>query len=74
MNKIKEIMTAYAAALNPSEEQKEIAESRLTECIRCESWKHDGLIERCGICNCPTKGKIFTPVGPSGCPLGKWTK
>jgi len=38
MNKIKEIILAYAIKFNPTEEQKEIAEKRLETCASCEFW------------------------------------
>ena len=33
MNKIKEILLAYATKINPTEEQKEVAEKRLEICM-----------------------------------------
>lgn len=74
MNKIKEIILSYAAAINPTEEQKEVAEKRLAICMDCEEWASDALIPHCKVCGCATKGKVFTPVGSGGCPKGKWTE
>lgn len=73
MNKIKEIVLAYAAAINPTEEQKEVAEVRLATCMGCEQWGESALgIAYCKMCGCATKGKVFTPVGMQACPLNKW--
>jgi hypothetical protein len=73
MNKIKEIVLAYAAAINPTEEQKQVAEVRLATCMGCEQWGESALgIAYCKMCGCATKGKVFTPVGMQGCPLNKW--
>lgn len=73
MNKIKEIVLSYAAMVNPTEEQKAMAEIRLATCMECEQWKENALgIEYCGMCGCATKGKIFTPKGLEACPLKKW--
>jgi hypothetical protein len=74
MNKIKEIVLSYANMLNPTEEQKYMAEIRLATCMACEQWKENNLgIEYCGMCDCATKAKIFTPKGSGACPLKKWT-
>jgi hypothetical protein len=73
MNKIKEIILSYAAAINPTEEQKEVAEVRLATCMDCEQWAESALgIAYCKLCGCATKGKVFTPVGMQACPLSKW--
>ena len=73
MNKIKEIILSYATMVNPTEEQKYIAEIRLRECMNCEQWKENSLgIEYCDMCGCATKGKIFSPKGAGACPLKKW--
>lgn len=73
MNRIKEIIIAYATMVNPTEQQKEMAEIRLKTCMGCEEWKENGLgIEYCGMCGCATKGKIFSPKGVEACPLNKW--
>jgi len=65
MNKIKEIILAYATMVNPTEEQKKMAEIRLETCNAVG-------IEYCGKCGCATKGKIFSPKGIQACPLSKW--
>jgi len=72
IDKIKEIIQSYAIALNPTEEQRKIAEIRLLTCIRCEHWDKTVGIEYCKLCGCATKGKIFTPKGLEACPEKKW--
>ena len=73
MNKIKEIILSYATMVNPTEEQKAMAEVRLATCMECEEWKQNVVgIEYCGMCGCATKGKIFSPKGIQACPLSKW--
>lgn len=73
MNKIKEIVLSYAAMVNPTDEQKEIAEVRLATCMQCEQWKENVVgIDYCGMCGCATRAKIFTPKGLEACPLKKW--
>ena len=73
LSKIKEIIQAYAIAINPTKEQKQWAEKRLEICMKCEHWKSQLGIEYCGKCGCATKGKVFSPKGMEACPLGKWT-
>jgi hypothetical protein len=74
MNKIVEIVTAWATAINPSEEQKEVAQKRLEICMGCENWKENAVgIAYCGLCGCATKGKVFSPKGTQACPQKKWT-
>jgi len=72
MNKIKEIIMSYAAAINPTEEQKKTAEERLEICTKCEFWV-EGAINYCGKCGCPTAAKIFSPGRLAACPELKWT-
>lgn len=74
MNKIKEIVLAWAFKMNPSQEQKEVAEERLKTCMGCEYWRESAVgIEYCSKCGCSTRAKVFSPVGASACPLNKWT-
>ena len=72
MNKIKEIIIAWATKMNPTEEQKQIAEQRLEICTGCEFWR-GSPIEHCSKCGCATKGKVFSPRGADACPEKKWT-
>ncbi len=71
MNKITEIIKAWATAINPTAEQKLYAEIRLETCMECEHWK-EGLVSTCSLCGCATKGKVFSPRGIQACPIGKW--
>lgn len=74
MNKVKEIVLSWAAAINPTEEQKKVAEIRLQTCMNCEFWAENALgIQYCSKCGCATKGKVFSPVGQQACPENKWT-
>lgn len=71
MNKIQEIVQAWATAINPSDEQREVAEQRLQICMTCEFWSNS-LVATCTKCGCATKGKVFSPRGIQACPEGKW--
>jgi hypothetical protein len=73
MNKIKEIIIAYATALNPTDEQKEVAEKRLEICMACEFWVQSAIKDYCDKCGCITSVKVFSPVGSDACPEKKWT-
>ena len=72
MNKVKEILLSYMTAINPTDEQKEVAEKRLEICVSCEHWVQNP--ERCSLCGCLTRGKIFSPRGADACPAQKWTE
>ena len=73
MNKLKEIVLSYATKLNPTEEQKEIAEQRLEICMQCEFWVQSNIRDYCGKCGCTTSAKVFSPKGADACPEKKWT-
>lgn len=73
MNKVKEILLSYATAINPTEEQKEIAEKRLEICMNCEFWVQSAIRDYCSKCGCTTSAKVFSPRGASACPEKKWT-
>lgn len=73
MNKVKEIILSYAAKINPTEEQKEIAEKRLEICTTCEFWVQGAVRDYCSKCGCTTSAKVFSPVGANACPMQKWT-
>lgn len=74
MNKISEIIQSYAAAINPTQEQKEIAAIRLKTCMNCEFWAENAIgMQYCSKCGCLTKGKVFSPKGQQACPEEKWT-
>ena len=73
MHKIKEIIASYARMVNPTEEQKEVAEQRLKICMTCEFWGQNAAgIEYCKRCGCATKAKVFSPRGLQACPENKW--
>lgn len=73
MNKIQEIIQSYARMVNPTEEQKKLAEIRLESCITCDQFAKNSLgIEYCKKCGCATKAKVFSPKGMQACPLDKW--
>jgi hypothetical protein len=73
MNKVKEILLSYMTAMNPTEEQKEVAEKRLEICANCEFWVQSSVRDYCGKCFCTTSAKVFSPVGADACPEKKWT-
>ena len=71
--KIKEIIESYARMVNPTEEQKEVAEIRLKTCMGCEFWGENAAgIQYCKRCGCATKAKVFSPRGLKACPENKW--
>lgn len=74
MNKIVEIVTAWARAANPTSEQKKIAMLRYSVCKGCEWNKPNKMYsENCSLCWCPLEKKIFTPA-KGACQKGKWDK
>ena len=72
MNKVKEILLSYMTAMNPTQEQKEIAEKRLEICADCEFWVQSTMRDYCNKCGCTTSAKVFSPVGADACPEKKW--
>lgn len=72
MNKLKEILLSYAASFSPTDEQKQLAEKRLSICMACEFWVKGAVRDYCDICKCTTSAKVFSPKGASACPQGKW--
>jgi hypothetical protein len=77
MLKLVEIAKAWIAAANPTPEQKEIADYRISICNKCPNKK---LLEQfntyvCGLCGCPLEKKIFSPQpGEQACPDQRWKK
>lgn len=69
---IQEIVRSYLTKITASENDKKLADLRLSVCDSCES-KHKTLIGVyvCKICGCALGGKAFTPL-KDRCPLGKW--
>jgi hypothetical protein len=72
MNKIVEIFTAWGISFNPNDSQAELAAERIKVCNDCE-FKQSNPIQRCTVCGCALKAKIFTPV-KDACPKGKWNE
>jgi hypothetical protein len=74
LDKLSEIFESYMIAINPSDEQKDVAAKRLETCMSCEYWETSATGAKvCSKCGCYTKGKIFSPKGSEACPMGKWT-
>jgi len=69
-----EIAVAWKRAANPTEEQQQIAENRLSICDSCEHKKFVDLVKTyvCDSCGCFLSKKVYTAKGPQGCPEGKW--
>ena len=72
MNKLKEIVTAWATSFNPTEEQQKLAEERYKICQGCPKLEEKMGYEICGECGCPISKKIFTHKQENSCPLNKW--
>lgn len=72
MNKIKEIVSAWATSFNPTQQQKLLAEDRYAICKSCPSLGKKLKIEYCKECGCPIQKKIFTQQLNDTCPLNKW--
>jgi hypothetical protein len=75
MNKIKEIMSAWAVSFNPSPEQRELAEKRYEICLGCEHYGKSRPVigdEYCKKCLCSLQKKVYTPKLNKTCPLKKW--
>lgn len=72
---IKEIVKAWATAINPDPAQIEMATERYSVCLTCPERK-EGLSNRkwsefCNVCGCPLKAKVYSSKAAS-CPLNKW--
>lgn len=70
MRKIKEIFSSWFVSAKPSEQQSIIASKRMEVCNSCEH-KRTIPYTNCGLCGCPLKAKIFSPL-QNACPAGKW--
>lgn len=75
---IREITTAWIRAANPTPEQEALARERAATCDTCDE---KSLVTRakleyfmCAKCGCPLSKKIFSPNGPTACPLKKWVR
>jgi rRNA maturation endonuclease Nob1 len=67
-----EIAKAWAISMNPTPQQKEIANTRIEICNSCEHNKCIA-VHFCDMCGCPLQKKIYSTGGPEGCPGSKWT-
>lgn len=73
-SKIITITDAWITAMNPTNEQKELAEARWNVCIQCTEFRKERDITGepfCNDCGCPLKKKIFTREY-NECPQKKW--
>jgi len=71
MNKIEEIVSAWAISIKPTEGQLERAKIRYEICKGCEYIQDNFYGETCNLCGCILKKKIFSPRVPA-CPIKKW--
>jgi hypothetical protein len=72
-NPLKEIALAYANKINPTPEQFNRAEKRLSVCMACE-YRKKAWLEYCDLCSCAIQGKIYVPVDARGCPDSRWAE
>lgn len=72
---IKEIVSAWAAKINPTEEQKKLALLRAEICNECpdvgEAVKGSNGTRYCKNCGCLLEAKIYS-YKEGACPKGKW--
>jgi prolyl 4-hydroxylase len=73
MDKIKEIFKSWNIALDPNEEQTQLAIKRLEICNSCEYKTTTLGINQCSVCGCALRGKVYSPV-KGACPEGKWNE
>lgn len=71
MNKIQEILSAWGISFNPNEGQAKKAAERIKVCNSCEHKESTLGVNRCKVCGCALRAKIFSPVD-GACPEGKW--
>ena len=71
MNKLQEIFKAWNIAFDPNREQADLAAKRIEICNSCDKKVTNLGINRCSVCGCSLKGKVFSPV-KGACPEGKW--
>jgi len=70
---IKDIVSAWAIAANPTEEERILSEKRYQICSTCDQRGKNKIgIETCKACGCPLSKKIFTLNDEDSCPLKKW--
>lgn len=68
MLNVQEIVEAWITKINPTEEQKKLAEERATICSTCDLAK--GPV--CSKCGCLLPAKVYSPR-ENPCPKRKWT-
>jgi len=75
LTKLVEIVKAWYTSIDPTEEQKEIAEYRASVCEGCpfNAYLDIAKLHYCSKCGCPLKKKIFSPVSTT-CPEQKWER
>ena len=71
MNRIKEIFKSWNIAFDPNAEQSDLAAKRIAICNLCSKKATNLGINRCTVCGCALKGKVFSPK-KGACPEGKW--
>jgi ribosomal protein L37AE/L43A len=72
MVNVKEILSAWAISVNPTEEQAKKAAYRLSVCDGCENkLKNRFGVFVCIECGCVLSKKAFSPL-ENPCPLRKW--
>lgn len=71
MNKLQEIFQAWNISFDPNNEQSELAAKRIEICNSCDKKTATLGFNRCSVCGCALKGKVFSPV-KGACPEGKW--
>jgi glycosyltransferase involved in cell wall biosynthesis len=71
MNKLQEIFTAWGISFNPNQDQSKLAAKRIEVCNSCEHKDETLGVNRCKVCGCALKAKVFSPV-LGACPEGKW--
>ena len=71
----KEIFDAWVTSINPSTNEKILAQERLNICEGCEHrkelFKNNGWSEICKLCGCPLSKKVYSKFYNS-CPIKKW--
>lgn len=74
---VKEIISAWASTLHPTEDQKKLAELRANICNECpdvkEALKGSDGTRYCKNCGCFLEAKVYS-YKEGACPKGKWDK
>lgn len=77
MIKLVEIAKSWIAAANPTPEQQEIAEYRVSICDKCPHKAYNNHLDIfiCNLCGCPLSKKVYSPLpGDEACPDKRWKK